>query len=66
MLTHFKKHENEIGKELEEAQKETIQNRFSNDALSPEEIKILSIELKSAEEALEKRTNKWLELSIKI
>jgi ATP-binding cassette subfamily F protein uup len=60
----LKKLETEIAKF--EAQKETIQNRFSNDALSPEEIKILSIELKSAEEALEKRTNKWLELSIKI
>ena len=60
----LKKLESEIVKL--EVQKETIQNRFSNDALSPEEIKILSIELKLAEEDLEERTNTWLELSIEI
>jgi ATP-binding cassette subfamily F protein uup len=60
----LKKLETEIAKF--EAQKETIQNRFSNDTLSPEEIKTLSIELKSAEEALEDRTNIWLELSIEM
>jgi ATP-binding cassette subfamily F protein uup len=60
----LKKLEIEIAKF--EVQKETIQNRFSNDTLSPEEIKTLSIELKLAEEALEERTNTWLELSIEI
>ncbi len=60
----LKKLETEIAKF--EAQKESIQNRFSNDTLSPEEIKTLSIELKSAEEALEDRTNTWLELSIEM
>ena len=60
----LKKLETEIAKF--EAQKESIQNRFSNDTLSPEEIKTLSIELKSAEEALEDRTNIWLELSIEM
>jgi len=49
-----------------EAQKETIQNKFSSEALSPEEIKTLSIELKSTEEALEERTNAWLALSIEM
>ncbi len=60
----LKKLETEIAKF--EAQKESIQNRFSNDTLSPEEIKTLSIELKSAEEALEDRTNIWLELTIEM
>jgi ATP-binding cassette subfamily F protein uup len=60
----LKKLETEIVKL--EVQKETIQNRFSNYALSPEEIKTLSIELKLAEETLEERTNTWLELSIEI
>ena len=60
----LKKLEIEIAKL--EAQKETIQNRFSNVTLFPEEIKTLSVELKLAEKALEERTNTWLELSIEI
>ncbi|MBL6665966.1 MAG: ABC-F family ATP-binding cassette domain-containing protein [Flavobacteriaceae bacterium] len=60
----LKKLETEIAKF--EAQKETIQNKFSSEALSPEEIKTLSIELKSTEEALEERTNAWLALSIEM
>ena len=60
----LKKLEIEIAKF--EAQKETIQNKFSSEALSPEEIKTLSIELKSTEEALEERTNAWLALSIEM
>jgi len=60
----LKKLETEIAKF--EVQKETIQNKFSSEALSPEEIKTLSIELKSTEEALEERTNAWLALSIEM
>ena len=60
----LKKLETEIAKF--EILKETIQNKFSSEALSPEEIKTLSIELKSTEEALEERTNAWLALSIEM
>ena len=49
-----------------EAQKKIIQNRFSKQGLSAEEIKTLSIELNSTEEALEGQTNIWLSLSLEI
>jgi hypothetical protein len=43
-----------------------LQNQFAKEALSPEEIKTLSIELKSVEEALGAETDAWLALSIEI
>ena len=49
-----------------ETQKKSLQNQFAKEALSPEEIKTLSIELKSVEEALGAETDAWLALSIEI
>ena len=49
-----------------EAKKENVQNQFAHDSLTPEEIKTLSIELKSLEETLEAKTNAWLELSLQM
>ena len=57
---------NELEKEIAtlESQKKTIQNKFTDDSLSPEDIKDLSIKLKSVEEALESKTDSWLEGSL--
>ena len=58
----FKKLEKTI-KKLEE-EKELLQNRFVNEALSPEEIKALSITLSELEADLEQKSDQWLEFSM--
>ena len=58
----FKKLEKTINK-LEE-EKELLQNRFVNEALSPEEIKALSITLSELEADLEQKSDRWLEFSM--
>ena len=58
----FKKLEKTINK-LEE-EKELLQNRFVNEALSPEEIKALSITLSELEADLEQKSDRWLEFSL--
>ena len=58
----FKKLEKTINK-LEE-EKELLQNRFVNEALSPEEIKALSITLSELEADLELKSDQWLEFSM--
>jgi len=58
----FKKLEKTINK-LEE-EKELLQNRFVNEALSPEEIKALSITLSELEADLEQKSDQWLEFSM--
>lgn len=60
----LKKLETEI--EKLEAQKKIIQNRFTDDALFPEEIKILSVKLKSVEQAIATQTDAWLVLSLEM
>jgi len=47
-----------------ESKKESLQSQFTDDSLSPEEIKALSITLKTVEETLEKKTDEWLERSL--
>jgi len=47
-----------------DAQKESIQQQFNDDALTPEDIKTLSIELTAVEKALEAKSNEWLERSL--
>ena len=46
-----------------EAQKEHLQNQFMEENVGPEEIKSLSLALKTLEETLDSKTNDWLELS---
>lgn len=58
----FKKLEKTINK-LEE-EKELLQNRFVNEALSAEEIKALSITLSELEADLEQKSDQWLEFSM--
>jgi len=58
----FKKLEKTINK-LEE-EKELLQNRFVNEALSQEEIKALSITLSELEADLEQKSDQWLEFSM--
>ena len=58
----FKKLEKTINK-LEE-EKELLQNRFVNEALSPEVIKALSITLSELEADLEQISDQWLEFSM--
>ena len=58
----FKKLEKTINK-LEE-EKELLQNRFVNEALSQEEIKALSITLSELEADLEQKSDRWLEFSL--
>ena len=58
----FKKLEKTINK-LEE-EKELLQNRFVNEALSQEEIKALSIPLSELEADLEQKSDRWLEFSM--
>ena len=58
----FKKLEKTINK-LEE-EKELLQNRFVNEALSQEEIKALSITLSELEADLEQKSDRWLEFSM--
>ena len=58
----LKKLEKTINK-LEE-EKELLQNRFVNEALSPEEIKALSITLSELEADLEQKSDRWLEFSL--
>ena len=58
----FKKLEKTINK-LEE-EKELLQNRFVNEALSPEVIKALSITLSELEADLEQKSDQWLEFSM--
>ena len=47
-----------------ESKKENLQNHFTDETLSPDEIKALSIELKTLEETLEVKTDQWLNRSI--
>ena len=47
-----------------ESKKENLQNHFTDETLSPDEIKALSIELKTLEETLEVKTDEWLNRSI--
>jgi len=47
-----------------DAQKESIQQQFNDDALTPEDIKTLSIELTAVEKALEAKSDEWLERSL--
>lgn len=47
-----------------ESKKENLQNQFTDETLSPDEIKALSIELKTLEETLEEKTDEWLNRSI--
>jgi ATP-binding cassette subfamily F protein uup len=47
-----------------ESKKENLQNQFTDETLSPDEIKALSIELKTVEETLEEKTDEWLNRSI--
>ena len=58
----YKKLENEI--QLLEGEQETLQNRFLEEELTPEEITKLSIRLKEIEATLEKKSDAWLELSM--
>ena len=47
-----------------ESKKEKLQNQFTDETLSPDDIKALSIELKTVEETLEEKTDEWLNRSI--
>ena len=47
-----------------DAQKEHLQQQFNDDALTPEDIKALSIELTAVEKALEAKSDEWLERSL--
>lgn len=47
-----------------ESKKEKLQNQFTDETLSPDDIKALSIELKTVEETLEEKTDEWLNCSI--
>lgn len=47
-----------------ESQKETLQNKFAESTLSPDDIKKLSVELKAIEDALSTKTDIWLERSL--
>jgi ATP-binding cassette subfamily F protein uup len=47
-----------------ESKKERLQNQFTDETLSPDDIKALSIELKTVEETLEEKTDEWLNRSI--
>ncbi len=47
-----------------ESKKENLQNQFTDETLSPDDIKALSIELKTLEETLEEKTDEWLNRSI--
>ena len=57
----FKKLEKEIA-ELE-VQKAHLQNQFMEENIGSEQIKSLSLALKTLEETLDSKTNDWLELS---
>ena len=57
----FKKLEREI--EKIELQKEEIQNRFSTETLEPKTIEELSITLGKLDQEIEKKTERWFELS---
>ena len=46
-----------------EAKKKKIQNRFTQEELTPKEIEEVSIELGLLEKELETKTSKWFELS---
>ena len=58
----YKKLEKEI--QLLEGEQETLQNRFLEEELTPEEITKLSIRLKEIEATLEEKSDAWLELSM--
>ena len=47
-----------------ESKKEKLQNQSTHKPLSPNDIKALSIELKTVEETLEEKTDEWLNRSI--
>ena len=47
-----------------ESKKENLQNQFTDETLTPDDIKALSIELKTVEETLEEKTDEWLNRSI--
>ncbi|MDC3276572.1 ABC-F family ATP-binding cassette domain-containing protein [Flavobacteriaceae bacterium] len=49
-----------------ESQKETLQNQFNDNSLSPEDIKTLSIKLNAIKEVLDAKTDDWLERSLKL
>ena len=58
----YKKLEKEI--QLLEGEQETLQNRFLEEELTPEEITKLSIRLKEIEATLDEKSDAWLELSM--
>ena len=47
-----------------DAQKESIQQQFNDESLTPEDIKTLSIELTAVEKTLEAKSDEWLERSL--
>ena len=47
-----------------DAQKESIQQQFNDESLTPEDIKSLSIELTAVEKTLEAKSDEWLERSL--
>lgn len=47
-----------------DAQKESIQQQFNDESLTPEDIKTLSIELTAVEKRLEAKSDEWLERSL--
>lgn len=47
-----------------ESKKENLQNQFTDETLTPDDIKALSVELKTVEETLEEKTDEWLNRSI--
>ena len=57
----FKKLEREIQKI--ETQKEEIQNRFTTESLDAKEIEEYSIKLGALEQELDKKSERWFELS---
>jgi len=56
---------NKLEKEIQqlEAQKEKIQHRFTNESLSGDEIDTLSMQLKQAIDSIDRKTERWFELS---
>lgn len=56
---------NKLEKEIQqlERQKEKIQHRFTNESLDGEEIDTLSMQLKQAIDSIDRKTERWFELS---
>lgn len=65
-LTYTQQKEyNKLEKEIQqlEKQKEKIQHRFTNESLEGEEIDTLSMQLKQAIDSIDRKTERWFELS---